>query len=154
MRRTALQKLSIAGLITVMIILIAFLLSLKKVYGYTVQTGTITFARGSLIVLSSKHLWGKDGWQWRDSEGGPPLCLPRVRTDGPVVGVTIPLWIPFVIVLVASLIAWRVGWTRSTGHCLQCAYDLTGNRSGVCPECGEALSDDGSTHARSSEENV
>ena len=23
------------------------------------------------------------------------------------------------------------------GHCLRCSYDLTGNVSGVCPECGE-----------------
>jgi hypothetical protein len=24
------------------------------------------------------------------------------------------------------------------GQCPQCGYDLTGNVSGVCPECGEA----------------
>jgi hypothetical protein len=29
---------------------------------------------------------------------------------------------------------------RSQGLCVQCGYDLTGNVSGVCPECGrEAL---------------
>ena len=26
---------------------------------------------------------------------------------------------------------------RKHGLCLACAYDLTGNKSGVCPECGE-----------------
>ena len=25
------------------------------------------------------------------------------------------------------------------GHCNSCGYDLTGNLSGVCPECGTAL---------------
>ena len=24
-------------------------------------------------------------------------------------------------------------------RCQQCSYDLTGNESGVCPECGEAI---------------
>lgn len=25
------------------------------------------------------------------------------------------------------------------GHCVSCGYDLTGNISGVCPECGEPV---------------
>ena len=25
------------------------------------------------------------------------------------------------------------------GLCLKCGYDLTGNESGVCPECGTAI---------------
>ena len=25
------------------------------------------------------------------------------------------------------------------GHCQKCGYDLTGNESGVCPECGMAI---------------
>jgi hypothetical protein len=25
---------------------------------------------------------------------------------------------------------------RRLGHCQTCGYDLTGNQSGVCPECG------------------
>lgn len=28
---------------------------------------------------------------------------------------------------------------RKSGHCLNCMYDLTGNVSGVCPECGVAI---------------
>ena len=30
---------------------------------------------------------------------------------------------------------------RRRGLCVRCAYDLTGNKSGVCPECGQAVSD-------------
>jgi hypothetical protein len=29
---------------------------------------------------------------------------------------------------------------RRPGHCVQCGYNLTGNTSGRCPECGAALS--------------
>jgi hypothetical protein len=28
------------------------------------------------------------------------------------------------------------GWRRWRGLCIDCGYDLTGNRSGRCPECG------------------
>ena len=28
---------------------------------------------------------------------------------------------------------------RDTGKCVDCGYDLRGNASGVCPECGEAI---------------
>jgi hypothetical protein len=31
-------------------------------------------------------------------------------------------------------------WDRAThGRCARCGYDLTGNASGVCPECGAAI---------------
>lgn len=42
-------------------------------------------------------------------------------------------------------IAWVVGipfrqWRKyKPGHCLSCGYNLTGNTSGVCPECGEKI---------------
>lgn len=29
--------------------------------------------------------------------------------------------------------------TRKPGHCITCGYDLTGNTSGVCSECGEKI---------------
>ena len=28
---------------------------------------------------------------------------------------------------------------KDAGCCLQCEYDLQGNQSGVCPECGAAI---------------
>ncbi|HEX5243398.1 MAG TPA: hypothetical protein VFW23_09085 [Tepidisphaeraceae bacterium] len=34
------------------------------------------------------------------------------------------------------------GWpTRAPGMCVSCGYDLTGNTSGVCPECGTPTTD-------------
>ena len=30
----------------------------------------------------------------------------------------------------------RNWWRRRAGRCLHCGYDLTGNVSGICPECG------------------
>ncbi len=48
----------------------------------------------------------------------------------------VPLWVPLVVAAVLTLLAWR--WKRRTppGTCRSCGYDLTGNVSGRCPECG------------------
>jgi hypothetical protein len=45
--------------------------------------------------------------------------------------VMVPLW---VLIYPAELREER----RARGQCPQCGYDLTGNVSGVCPECGAA----------------
>ena len=52
-----------------------------------------------------------------------------------------PMWLPLVVT--AALPSWR-GWSwlkrrgsqRRAGLCPTCGYDLRGNVSGVCPECG------------------
>jgi hypothetical protein len=51
-------------------------------------------------------------------------------------------WVlPFWALLVAGAILSAWLWWRDRrpppGHCQSCGYDLTGNASGVCPECGE-----------------
>ena len=53
---------------------------------------------------------------------------------------------PVVISAAAGIVAARGSWAlsvrrhrRSLGRCPDCGYDLTGNTSGVCPECGTAV---------------
>ena len=50
--------------------------------------------------------------------------------------ITIPFWLCFAVVLIPTVILVWIDRRRSLpGHC-PCGYDLTGNVSGVCPECG------------------
>lgn len=56
------------------------------------------------------------------------------------------LWIPVGLPLAALPIPIYLALTRRfgppnipAGHCQHCGYDLTGNTSGVCPECGEQI---------------
>ena len=76
----------------------------------------------------------------------PPLfSRPRVVRVGPAHRhLTFPLHLPF-LVLTATLAALcvypllpnpRQRWRRKRGLCVSCGYDLTGNVSGTCPECG------------------
>ena len=60
-----------------------------------------------------------------------------------------PLYLPF-LVLATSLAALcvyprltRRRWRRKHGLCVSCGYDLTGNVSGRCPECGETTEANG-----------
>ena len=51
------------------------------------------------------------------------------------------LWVPFALFSTYPFIAFIRGplrrWRRRRrGLCLKCGYDLTGNVTGICPECG------------------
>jgi hypothetical protein len=55
--------------------------------------------------------------------------------------VRIPLWMPLIVTLIpTAFLFWR-DRRIPPGQCLKCRYDLTGNTSGVCPECGNPLAD-------------
>jgi hypothetical protein len=53
--------------------------------------------------------------------------------------VEIPLWIPLVAVAIPTGLLWRRNRRPSPRYCPSCRYNLTGNVSGVCPECGEKV---------------
>lgn len=41
------------------------------------------------------------------------------------------------LVAALTLCWWTVPPVQPLGHCRKCGYNLTGNVSGQCPECGE-----------------
>lgn len=56
--------------------------------------------------------------------------------------IRIPLWIPaivctWVLILCNPSVLRRK--RKKHGLCLQCGYDLTGNTTGKCPECGQEI---------------
>lgn len=55
-----------------------------------------------------------------------------------------PLWVPLLLFATYPAIALIRGplrrrARRRRNECVQCGYNMTGNESGVCPECGEAI---------------
>jgi hypothetical protein len=51
--------------------------------------------------------------------------------------VNVPLWMPVLALSVLPFVRVLQGFRRvRSGCCLTCGYSLTGNTSGVCPECG------------------
>ena len=65
--------------------------------------------------------------------------LDHYFTSDGVWSVGVPLFYLFVLFAILPGV-WSVRvcrtWRRVEGHCTSCGYNLTGNTSGACPECG------------------
>jgi len=72
-----------------------------------------------------RHYWPPVGW----GRGTCPF--------GPYGWLGIYTWGPLLLVAMPTAFAWWRDRRLPPGHCQACGYDLTGNVSGRCPECGE-----------------
>ena len=110
----------------------------ELMYKYVSAGPPIRVASGWLVTRI-------DATNWRERLGNL-YWLPRV-TQGSLpepgsvwTSVWVPLWMPLiVIVLPTALLWWRDRRRIPPGHCQTCGYNLTGNVSGVCPECGTPI---------------
>lgn len=69
---------------------------------------------------------GASSWRW----------LPRFHWGGWMAWeVFVPLWMPLALSVAATVRSRRLE-QRLAGGCPICRYDLAGNTTGVCPECG------------------
>ena len=79
------------------------------------------------------------GWLIARNPKGQPMW-PGLTTGGwgylRPTSLVLPLWIPAVILAAATVFWWRRDRSFPAGHCQHCGYNLTGNQSGICPECG------------------
>ena len=85
-----------------------------------------------------------DGFRWeveRNISSGPLFWWfdyqPGILTQGSCF--ITPIWVPLAVIGVPTILAWRRDRPFPPGHCQRCGYDLTGNTSGVCPECGVSI---------------
>lgn len=62
---------------------------------------------------------------WTVMDFGWPLLIVNVI----LVGLTVALWLP-------EILLWRSERQVKSGCCCHCGYNLTGNVTGRCPECG------------------
>lgn len=85
----------------------------------------LAVAGSSLIVLGVVPLW-------------PPRH--EVAKGLIFLGVMVGLWTALCFRKGERPFRWRWGEKEAAArHCDQCGYNLTGNVSGVCPECGERI---------------
>ncbi len=84
--------------------------------------------------------WGATWFSgtWRIYPAGrDQLLIPYQYSNFSNWCVIIPLWIPLVLAAIPTVLAFMRDRRSIPGHCQHCGYDLTGNVSGRCPECGE-----------------
>ena len=75
-----------------------------------------------------------------DSSVSPAHWTPKNRAQ---MRIDMPIWMLAILLgmypLMRCVFAARNAWTRrGVRHCSVCGYNLTGNTSGRCPECGTA----------------
>lgn len=142
------------GLIVSIVILLTWISS--TIWGVNYEfvksnvAGVITFGDGELGWMTLKGLNASSnpkGFSVERINGNRVwgLELPSIKRDDfygedNMLWVTIPLWLPFVIVAAPTAFLWHIDRRRKhQGHCPKCGYDLLGNQSGVCPECGTTI---------------
>ena len=165
-RRSRIRRiLKWAGLAICVLILVAWGISIRWLITYGYHVGRVQLGRG-LVSVSQDNSYvrrgfpGFPGWTFHRLSSGTGnqrsllylfgMQLPRthvlISTGGnPAVDVTrpiqLPLWLPFLLAAVPTWFLFYRDRRRRIppGHCQRCGYNLTGNTSGICPECGEQI---------------
>lgn len=79
-------------------------------------------------------------WFWAEFSPEQTFSLPHTEyhaqsSMGVWTATVLPLWtVPAFLLGISALLSRK---RSKKGHCRKCRYDLTGNLSGRCPECGE-----------------
>jgi hypothetical protein len=117
--------------------------------------GAASIAASLMLMLSIASLWGsfeihQGSWALSLDDGQYSLYQPRGPHDGMTVAApygvdcddaAIAFGYLLLFLMLGYALARRLHQVKlsETGHCHECGYNLTGNASGVCPECGTAV---------------
>ena len=106
-------------------------------------------ARECLLDGRGRLTWRFAGRSWRYLWYAE---LSRIYTTGslePSVGykivhhtIRLPMWLLAALVAIPTGLLWHRVRRVLFDHCQQCGYNLTGNTSGICPECGTPIPKD------------
>ena len=139
------------GLAGCALLVVVWFLTLFWGGGYIGFTKTIAFQHGTMGLLVYTNdpgdYVGWTGYRLRDLD----VCWWPSYDDStsPATGIhlrqrtrrlIVPLWILLLLTAIPTIILWRLDRRRLVGYCRKCEYDLTGNVTGVCSECGTKVS--------------
>ncbi|MCG8405830.1 MAG: hypothetical protein MI923_11595 [Phycisphaerales bacterium] len=124
-----------AGIGACLTIFATWVFSLHFMLYYTEGYSSIGISGGSLNFVTPTGY--PSGWYLSESDGGHGLGLPRSTRFGMKTTFSTPMWLLFILIMIPTAFLMYPDRRRyRPGHCQQCGYDLTGNTSGICPECG------------------
>lgn len=137
------RKLAWISLISSLICLCLLSISYFYRFGYFASRGNLYCQQTCCILSKDSSPFNDDGWIVEEHpyllgfRWTPSIKLRPVGATTPP-HVLVPLWIPTLLSAFAAYLCHRISKPKPIGHCRRCSYNLTGNLTGVCPECGTA----------------
>lgn len=101
----------------------------REFLGFGCYAGTVYSWYMNLYPVTTLPAFTDPRWQKEPYRMVRVPYWPAIVLAG---GLSLP-WLP------RRIRAWRTGRRFRHGLCMTCGYDLTGNTSGVCPECGKRV---------------
>ena len=88
---------------------------------------------------SSKHQrwWTLPSVSYLDGNTPIPFLPNPIGPRGASYSLYLPHWLTNLVAWSMFYVLWRRARRHPKGHCQTCGYDLTGNASGKCSECGK-----------------
>lgn len=135
-----------AGLALTVLVCAAWLVSLRRTFGICVEWNDSSIScvcqQGMFQIAALVDDYGfRPTIIWRDCTGStyggwrPPGIFLRDHSAA----AWSPSWLLLLLVVVPTVLVWRADKRPSPGCCDHCDYNLTGNVSGTCPECGKTV---------------
>ncbi len=98
---------------------------------------------GWKVHVIPNQAWGSDPFNYGfilpryETSSIPLLQFLVPGTQAKLVHSSFPFWVPMAALAIPAALLWRHNRRRPTeGHCPNCNYNMTGNVSNKCPECG------------------
>jgi predicted RNA-binding Zn-ribbon protein involved in translation (DUF1610 family) len=128
---------SFAVVLTTALCLLSWFITIK--YVPLLEFYELGIDRGALYRRETASLFSPSGWRVEVTCRPMAVWVPYYSRLGG--RWRLPLWIPAALAAGAALAVRRGSRRlRTADGCARCGYNLTGNVSGVCPECGTAIS--------------
>ena len=131
------------GVVCCVLLIAAWVLTFRYTITFIPKDQYVCLVMGGGVHIG-QYISITDGGFHVGSDLGEMFWLPRLQTRAPffaylgLKAIFIPFWLPFL--LIATPVVWCIWRNRMNDPhaptCENCGYILTGNTSGICPECG------------------
>ncbi len=117
--------------------------TVERFYTLDLNCGAVVFHRNRSTTTQHLFVIGR-GWELYSLSETPGFnwkyqSFTLEVAWGSATITVVPLWILLLLAAIPTVVLWLRDRRYPPGHCRKCGYDLTGNVSGICPECGTAI---------------
>lgn len=130
-------------------LLLVWIISAAYVVAWLGDT-TSVWTRGGMLYVTVGNAGTSStyrGWSVHADERGIRfgLRMPYIgknRYESSLFSIELPWWLPTLLFLGITIVAQRRGGSPEDGkNVCSCGYNLNGNTSGICPECGTPINE-------------